>query len=286
MACGVDWSSQRPTTTTKTLDGEVERCVPQQVQQAEGALSPIGGVVNLDTADLEPFLDEVLEQGRFALYAYKRMYEAGEELAKERRARLAPFPDFDPIDDHEGWGRQIIAFGKSHERAVRETHWETRVVFFYAHAFLTHTANVAKLLDPPDAVPMPRQVASTLTKEQRRLRFEEIRSRLNERGMELRRLLGVEDGSVLLSRDMRNHIEHYDERLQSWHAASDFKWRLDLVIWNNEGPEMIPPTDRHRVLDPDLRTYRFQDSALDLAKVAEELFAVLERAEANRSSEG
>ena len=39
----------------------------------------------------------------------------------------------------------------------------------------------------------------------------------------LRDLVGVTDDSPLKSRDVRNAFEHFDERIERWHAAGDTK---------------------------------------------------------------
>jgi hypothetical protein len=46
------------------------------------------------------------------------------------------------------------------------------------------------------------------------------RSKSKQRGRDLRDMLGVSDDSVLCSRDLRDHLEHFDERLER-HATEN-----------------------------------------------------------------
>jgi hypothetical protein len=45
-----------------------------------------------------------------------------------------------------------------------------------------------------------------------------VKSADQARGAELRQVTSVEDGSPLSSRDLRNHLQHLDERLDKWLA--------------------------------------------------------------------
>jgi len=67
-------------------------------------------------------------------------------------------------------------------------------VFRSLHSLLTHASNVSKLLWPP----RPKQ------------------HNAKARGHELRGILGITDQSPLKSRELRNNLEHFDERLDEW----------------------------------------------------------------------
>ncbi len=51
-----------------------------------------------------------------------------------------------------------------------------------------------------------------------------------ERGRELRAFLGIEDDSPLRARDLRNDIEHMDERLDAWAQAAEVDKNLALHV--------------------------------------------------------
>src|SRR5581483_2573832 len=67
-------------------------------------------------------------------------------------------------------------------------------VFRQLHYLLLHTSNVSKILWPG----APGE------------------SRAAQRGAELRKLMALPDEHPLAQRTLRNHLEHYDERLDAW----------------------------------------------------------------------
>ena len=74
-------------------------------------------------------------------------------------------------------------------------------VFRALHSILTHAANVSRLLFP------------------NRKRDEYAQ----QRGKKLRDVLGVDDDSPIADRSLRNHLEHYDERLDQWAQSSQYE---------------------------------------------------------------
>jgi hypothetical protein len=66
------------------------------------------------------------------------------------------------------------------------------------------------------------------------------RSRVPERGEQLRNSLGVLDSSPLEPRTFRNHFEHFDERLEEWATSSD---RSNFADSNVGPPGMISGLD-------------------------------------------
>jgi hypothetical protein len=74
--------------------------------------------------------------------------------------------------------------------------------FWYAiEAFLRATGNLSKIFWPPRALD------------------EKLRPMTKKRGEQLRRILEVSNDSPLKNRTLRDHFEHYDERIDEWYAA-------------------------------------------------------------------
>src|SRR5579862_3776447 len=96
--------------------------------------------------------------------------------------------------------------------------------FFHIQAFLVAAANVSKLLWP---------------------------SGNRKRGNELRRLLSVTEDSPIANRTLRNHFEHFDERIDSWTTKSKHHMFIDrTILVGPTGPEYhrggivgVAPTD-------------------------------------------
>jgi len=109
-------------------------------------------------------------------------------------------------------------------------------------AFLVATGNVAKLLWPTKDSDVAR-------------------------GVELRQVLQVDDGSPLSPRTFRNHFEHFDERLDSWARSSERKNFAD----SNIGPlgmiDGLDAGDYIRNYDPTTQTVAFRGDVYHLGPV-------------------
>src|SRR5690606_17208122 len=97
-----------------------------------------------------------------------------------------------------------------------EGNWDRRnffhaEVFRQTHSFLTHASNVSRLFWPPK--PRKRKAESPES-------FETRCAFTTERGKTLLELFELDDKSPLKSRVLRDHLEHYDERLDDWSNTS------------------------------------------------------------------
>lgn len=123
-------------------------------------------------------------------------------------------------------------------------------VFYHVQAFLTATANVSKLL------------------------WAQKEGSYRRRRQPLRDSFAVDKTSPLYRRDMRNHYEHFDERIEVWWDGS-----LGNRIFIDFG--VVPRTmyagavlqDRHimRHLDPVSATLYFGGDVIDLISITAEL---------------
>lgn len=128
---------------------------------------------------------------------------------------------------------------------VEEMTEQMERIFFYIHAFMTHAGNVSKLLWP-------------------------VQSR-KARGENLRRELGVSDGSNLKDRTMRNHLEHYDERLEDWLNAPHRHGLIDMAIVVRQSGHHIENADYHRGFDPSDMSFVYQDESINLISLSHAL---------------
>jgi hypothetical protein len=124
---------------------------------------------------------------------------------------------------------------------------EPRRKFLYAHALITAAGNVSKLLCPPDR-----------------------RAWTTGRGVALRRGFGVTNTNPLASRKLRDHLEHFDERLDQWLAEHG-----DAFVDMNVAPSgaiQIDGLDPGAVLpqlDPLSWTYSFRGEQFVLPEIVE-----------------
>lgn len=92
-----------------------------------------------------------------------------------------------------------------------------------------------------------------------------------ERGTMLRELLGIPEEHILSDREIRNHFEHYDERLDRWLASSESENYVDQII--GELPYFVARFPKHvnRHYDPITRRLSFRGDSIDFALVLEAL---------------
>lgn len=91
----------------------------------------------------------------------------------------------------------------------------TRVVWFHLTSFLAHAAMISKYLFPIK----PRGIKQT-------------------RMQVLRDQLGIDDRSAILSRDARDNVEHFDERIDNW-VENGGGAILEAVIPNRRGYDYL-----------------------------------------------
>lgn len=74
------------------------------------------------------------------------------------------------------------------------------------------------------------------------------RKEYKERGIRLRQILKVQDGSILSERKFRNYFEHYDEQVDRWFGNQDGGLYEDLSmnpsLRNIWGDDLPPPGNR------------------------------------------
>ena len=91
------------------------------------------------------------------------------------------------------------------------------------------------------------------------------------RGKRLRELLKVDDNNILSDRSLRNHFEHYDDRIEKWFKGKSSAVYSDLAIDPLKSMRRNFPTNHHRAYDPLTQTLTFRGESFDLAAVLKEL---------------
>ncbi len=88
-----------------------------------------------------------------------------------------------------------------------------------------------------------------------------------DRGIQLRRLLKIQDDNPIADRKFRDHFEHYDERLEKW--TEKRRGYFDFVM--NPSMQSFGQQNVSRGYDVDNSTLFFQGETLDLNAVVEAL---------------
>jgi len=119
-------------------------------------------------------------------------------------------------------------------------------IWYSIHAFLTSTGNLSKLFWPS-------------------------KNDGKWRGQKLRELFSVEDNSPLNSRTLRNHFEHFDERLDKWVSsrgnifADSNIGQIENMIGN------LKPEDYLRHYDPTTKTVYFKGDRFSILPIIKEI---------------
>ncbi len=132
--------------------------------------------------------------------------------------------------------------------SVEERLGYQREIFREVHNLLSNMGIISKILWPP------------------RGRTAEETRRADARGGHLRNLLGIGLEHALRNRTLRNHLEHLDERIDSWSASSEsFNVRLGHI-----GPIPADPARQRQAdgafgwFDPRSMSYLFMGEVFDL----------------------
>ena len=150
-------------------------------------------------------------------------------------------------------------------------------VFRTIHSFLTHASNVSRLFWP--AQPKHRKNESDEAYAARCAAIPKI-----IRGKILRTEVGLPDNEhALKSRKLRDHLDHFDERLDQWQNESvqrnyvqDFIGPEGSIVGTDDG-------DMMRWFDPPVKKMRFRGEEFDLQALADALVDVLEKVQAREA---
>jgi len=141
-------------------------------------------------------------------------------------------------------------------------------VFRGIHSFLTHSSNVSKILWP--GLPRREKNESAEHYKQRISGLKKV-----QRAVELRAELGLPERHVLSNRKLRDHLEHFDERLDDWEENSQNK----NFVQDNIGPEDaivgIAKTDMMRWFNPENNTFLFRGETFSLQNIVTALAKLL-----------
>ncbi|MEW5717723.1 MAG: hypothetical protein AB1817_03770 [Chloroflexota bacterium] len=117
------------------------------------------------------------------------------------------------------------------------------LVFFHVHHFVVHAANVDKVLDPKTA----------------NSRIQVLKECIDLTGINLKAL-----------RRLRNHLEHFDERLDDWVAHYEGEPFFDMNLV--DGTRGFPEKAFLRALDGDV--FKFYGESYDLAELFSQLLEI------------
>lgn len=142
-------------------------------------------------------------------------------------------------------------------------------VFRQTHSFLTHASNISRLFWPPQ--PKKRRDETPEA-------FVQRQEFTASRGALLLALFGLDDSSSLKSRVLRDHLEHYDERLDHWSNTSERRNLASDTIGPPNAIVGLDPSDTMRWFDPTTNAFRFRGEEYELQPLATAVDQLLPKA--------
>lgn len=143
--------------------------------------------------------------------------------------------------------------------------------FRNAHSFLTHVSNVSRLVWPPALTSRK----CFCKKNQDKVLCKHCVSRA--RADVLQKCLGLEgEDHVLIKRTLRDHLEHFDERLDEWHGRSPKRNYFQDNFFSKSSMSGVEE-DCMRQLDPDSMEFLFRGEAYSLIELLEGVEDILKR---------
>lgn len=229
-------------TTVFYCDYNDDRCAKKYVHQ-----------LHCGTRQGKSLVDYVVPNTNKAACFFFRKTVTGPEIIKwlekkTKEALEAPAPDEpDPalrnkwmeMSIREIWTQckfAIIAF----DNLTAKGHRGTDLTFSSAHSFLSHAANVSKLLKAKD-------IASPYV------------------GGVVGDELGIAESSSVHDRRLRNNLEHYEDRLQKWIAEQGPRANIGTYNIGPKSAIQIPGMVFVTHYDPSTRTFTFVNEDFDLA---------------------
>ncbi|MCW8966427.1 MAG: hypothetical protein OQK82_07055 [Candidatus Pacearchaeota archaeon] len=149
---------------------------------------------------------------------------------------------------------EIVSQSKIAEKAADQLNKSSDTVEVWGsiQSILVAAANVSKILWP-------------------------ARKRYMARGKHLRELLGVDENNMLSDRTLRNHFEHYDERIEDWFDSNNSAVYMDSRTDPFEPTPLSLPQLFHRSYNLTSQTLSFRNESIDLAAVLAALAEIREK---------
>ncbi len=99
--------------------------------------------------------------------------------------------------------------------------------------------------------------------------------RFESRSEHLRKLLNIDENNPISKRKLRNHFEHYDERIEKWFEKQPSAVYRDLEINPFESIWGITDKNKNREYNPNTQVLTFRGESIDLGVLLSELEEIL-----------
>lgn len=244
----------------------------------------------MDDFLLEMFMREIKLQCRFAVVAYSgitselQLTERRHQFIQEQQRRLSEIHQGQLSDitklartsgDTESRFQQMLQELKDKqatERIELQEDGDNWPVFFYCYSFLVHAAIVSKIL----------WSGTTVFKKEKEAvgpeNLDTLKALRATRSMQLRKELKIEGEWKIEKKDLRDDLEHYDERIEAWYLSSPLRNSIDLALLSRSAVSGFDPMDFRRNFDPSSMSFLIEGNDHDFHAMVDELSDIFGRA--------
>jgi hypothetical protein len=145
-----------------------------------------------------------------------------------------------------------------------------RAVFRTVHSLLTHASNVSRIFWASSIRINPGESKDT---------YKIRKADQLTRARDLRADFGLSDHHILRERRLRDHLEHFDERLDDWRMNSVHHNVVDDYIGRVGVISGITKADTMRTLDPGMMVFSFRGEPFNLQQIATAIREILSSAD-------
>jgi len=146
--------------------------------------------------------------------------------------------------------------------------------FRSVHSFLTHLSNISRLLWPPALSPKQ----NCFCNKPKANGMECSTCVARERSSQILSALGIQGAEhIIKNRTLRDHLEHFDERIDHWMQTSKNQNFVQDVIGPKGGIMGLEESDMMRQYDPMTGTFRFRGDTFSLVELFEGLNDLISR---------
>ncbi|WP_426134860.1 hypothetical protein [Pseudomonas sp. PWP3-1b2] len=146
--------------------------------------------------------------------------------------------------------------------------------FRSVHSFLTHLSNISRLLWPPAITSNKKCSCGKPSSNGMMCSVCVTRNRSSQ----LLNVLGLQGAEhIIKNRTLRDHLEHFDERIDDWMQTSKNQNFVQDIVGPKGGIMGLEESDMMRQYDPMTGTFRFRGETFSLIELFKGLNDVLAR---------
>ncbi len=99
-------------------------------------------------------------------------------------------------------------------------------------------------------------------------------SKLLLRAKSLSKTIGIDDGHIIFNRKLRNHWEHFDERIEKWGSDASNRIFVDSNIGPSSKLSIFQQASPFRNFETDTRSLTFAGDRIDIQELIDAIYKI------------